>query len=274
MLHYRVYASDPSREWVTFIHGAGGSSSIWYKQIKQYKKHYNVVCIDLRGHGNSQKAKWKKGDTFLQISEDVLEVLDHLTIRFSHFIGISLGTIVVQTLSRNHPERVSSMILGGAVIQLDGRTKFLLTIGHTFKYILPFMWLYKLFAWIIMPRATHSESRYAFVKQAKKMCQKEFIRWFTLTKSLNPYLRHLQVDTKGIPTLFVMGEEDHLFLAPVKELVRKQKELGLTCLKDSGHVCNIDQPESFNEVTLDFIKRVGERTSKTAPKNFQASNNC
>ncbi|MCA1064852.1 alpha/beta hydrolase (plasmid) [Rossellomorea sp. AcN35-11] len=253
MLHYKTYYKDEFAPWVTFIHGAGGSSSIWFKQIKVFKKEFNVLLIDLRGHGSSNSV-WKKGDTFVDVSEEVIDVLDHLNISSSHFIGISLGTIVVQTLAGRHPERLSSMILAGAVIQLNFRTKFLLAIGNAFKFILPYMLLYKLFAWIIMPKNTHVESRYTFVKQAKRMCQKEFIRWFGLTRSINPYLKNLQLDTKGIPTLFVMGSEDHLFVTPVKQLVEKQTELTLELINDSGHVCNIDQPEKFNSITLNFLK--------------------
>ncbi|WP_409253998.1 alpha/beta fold hydrolase [Bacillus sp. SCS-153A] len=255
MLHFKTYRKDHHSPWVTFIHGAGGSSSIWFKQVKEYRKEFNILLIDLRGHGSS-KATWKKGDSFVDVAEEVIDVLDHLNIQTSHFIGISLGTIVVQTLAGKHPERLSSMILAGAVIQLNLRTKFLLAIGNAFKFILPYMWLYKLFAWIIMPKPRHMESRYTFVKQAKKMCQKEFIRWFGLTKSINPYLRNLQIDSKGIPTLFVMGEEDHLFLTPVKQLVKKQQELDLQLIENSGHVCNIDQPEKFNSITLKYLKKL------------------
>ncbi|MBA4538633.1 alpha/beta hydrolase [Bacillus aquiflavi] len=254
MLHYRLYETDPSYSWVTFIHGAGGSSSIWYKQIKEYKNHFNILCIDLRGHGKSKKDTWKKNDTFIQVAEDVIKVLDHLNISSSHFVGISLGTIVIQTLAQEYPNRVLSTILGGAVIKLNIRAKFLLTVGRLFKSIIPYMWLYKLFATIIMPYSHHKESRIVFIQQAKKMCQKEFVRWFSLTKSINPFLKNLQLNVKGIPTLFIMGEEDYLFLAPVKELVSRQPELHLITLKNSGHVCNIDQPQKFNKATIQFIQ--------------------
>jgi pimeloyl-ACP methyl ester carboxylesterase len=39
---------------VTFVHGAGGSSSIWFKQIRDFQKQYNVLLLDLRGHGESK----------------------------------------------------------------------------------------------------------------------------------------------------------------------------------------------------------------------------
>lgn len=262
MLHYRTYKINEKAPWVTFIHGTGGSSSIWYKQIKAYKSTYNILLIDLRGHGKSKSIKWKKGDTFADISEDVVDVLHHLHINSSHFISISLGTIVVQTIAKKYPQKVRSMVLGGAVIHLNVRTKFLLHVGHVFKYFIPYMWLYRLFAWIIMPKSTHEESRLAFVKQAKKMYQKEFIRWFSLTKSINPYLKYLQLVNNGIPTLFVMGEEDYLFLTPVRELIKHQPDLKLSVIKGSGHVCNIDAPAEFNALTLDFIDNISHLKQK------------
>ncbi|MDC1362043.1 alpha/beta hydrolase, partial [Crocinitomicaceae bacterium] len=54
MLSYSVYNNDKSTKWVTFVHGAGGSSSIWFRQIRAFKEEFNVLLVDLRGHGNSQ----------------------------------------------------------------------------------------------------------------------------------------------------------------------------------------------------------------------------
>ena len=53
MIHFTVYEKDKDAQWVTFVHGAGGSSSIWFKQIRDFQKHFNVLLLDLRGHGNS-----------------------------------------------------------------------------------------------------------------------------------------------------------------------------------------------------------------------------
>lgn len=60
MLHYKVYAYG-DLPWVTFIHDAGGSSNIWFKQLRAFKEKYNILLIDLRGHGLSKNlyAEWK-----------------------------------------------------------------------------------------------------------------------------------------------------------------------------------------------------------------------
>ena len=55
MLHHIVYKLENTNvSWVVFIHGAGGSSTIWFKQINAYRKEYNVLLIDLRGHGRTK----------------------------------------------------------------------------------------------------------------------------------------------------------------------------------------------------------------------------
>ena len=253
MLHYETYIVSPDAPWVSFVHGAGGSSSIWYKQIREFRKAHNVLLIDLRGHGKSARGRWKKGDSFVHIADEVKTVLDELNIKRTHVIGMSLGTIVAQTIAERFPERISSLILGGAVIRLDIRTKLLLWTGRVTKRFIPYMLLYKLFAWIIMPKKRHEESRSIFVNQAKKMCQKEFIKWFSLTKLINPYLSRLQMKTNSIPTLFLMGVEDYLFMPPVEEVVKRNAEFKLIKIKESGHVCNIDQPDVFNRLSIDFI---------------------
>jgi pimeloyl-ACP methyl ester carboxylesterase len=54
LINYNCYRHAEAQEWVTFVHGAGGSSSIWFKQLKAFKQIYNVLLLDLRGHGNSK----------------------------------------------------------------------------------------------------------------------------------------------------------------------------------------------------------------------------
>jgi ATPase subunit of ABC transporter with duplicated ATPase domains len=41
LISYSIYKNDTSLEWVTFVHGAGGSSSIWFKQIREFSGTYD-----------------------------------------------------------------------------------------------------------------------------------------------------------------------------------------------------------------------------------------
>jgi pimeloyl-ACP methyl ester carboxylesterase len=116
------------------------------------------------------------------------------------------------------------------------------------------MWLYQLFAWIIMPKKRHQQSRLLFVNEAKKLAQKEFLRWFRLTYEINPLLKFFEEKELPVPTLYLMGEEDHLFLPPVRHLVSRHKHSTLQVLADSGHVVNVDRADLFNHLAINFIK--------------------
>lgn len=260
MINYTIYENQNTNQWVTFVHGAGGSSSIWFKQIRDFQKEYNVLLLDLRGHGNSNsslKNAFRKKYTFESLSCDILEVLDQLKIDKAHFVGISLGTILIRQLAEKHPQRVQSMSLGGAVLKMNFRSQILMRFGNTFKYVLPYLLLYRFFAWVIMPNKNHKQSRIFFINEAKKLYQKEFIKWFKLTAEINPVLRWFRQVELNIPTLYIMGEEDYMFLPSVKKVVQNHNRSSqLFIVQKSGHVVNMEQPQIFNATVLAFLKTV------------------
>lgn len=258
MLYYSTHKYSNDAEWVTFVHGAGGSSSIWYKQIRDFKKHYNVLLVDLRGHGKSKKPIYSKIKryTFDVLGDEIIEVLDHLKIRKTHFVGISLGTILIREITERYPERTISLIMGGAVMKLNLRGQVLMKTGVALKSIIPYLVLYRLFAFIIMPRRAHKESRLLFINEAKKLYQKEFIRWFTLASRVNPLLRFFRINDSGIPTLYIMGEQDYMFLSSITKLVKDHKSSTLKIIPDCGHVVNVEQPQIFNTEVLAFMRGV------------------
>jgi pimeloyl-ACP methyl ester carboxylesterase len=258
MIHYKTFEIDESHDWVVFVHGAGGSSSIWFRQIKVFCKHFNVLMLDLRGHGGSKDffEKYVKEDyTFKDVSRDVIEVLNHLQIKAAHFIGISLGCLIIRNIGELAPERIKSMVLGGAIIRLNIRSNILMQGGNALKKFVPYMWLYSLFAWVIMPKKRHEKSRSLFIEEAKRLAQKEFLRWYKLTAEVNPLLKYFREKELEIPTLYIMGEEDYMFLPPVKIITQKHKLAYLAVLEGSGHVVNVDKPEEFNEAAVAFIKQ-------------------
>ena len=255
MLHYTTYIKNDRVPWVTFVHGAGGSSSIWFKQLRYFKNHFNVLLVDLRGHGRSKLAIYNKLKkyNFSIIGDDIIQVLDHLKITKSHFVGISLGTIIMREISERFPQRVQSMIMGGAVMHINLRGQILMRLGNSLKSILPYLILYKLFAFVIMPRKTHRHSRNLFINEAKKLYQKEFIRWFSLVSQVNPLLNFFRFKDSGIPTLYIMGDQDHMFLPSISKLVKEHQMSRLEVLHECGHVVNVEQPELFNQLTKSFI---------------------
>lgn len=260
MLAHTTYTHPTSTEWVTFVHGAGGSSTIWFKQIREFRKHFNILLLDLRGHGRSKnnlKSLFEKRYTFKSVAKDVIEVLDHLKIKQTHFVGMSLGTIVIRQLAEDYSDRFRSMVMGGAIMKMNYQSRFLMTVGNLFKHMIPYLVLYRIFAFAIMPRSAHKESRNLFINEAKKLYQKEFLKWFKLTADINPLLKWFREVELNIPTLYVMGAEDHMFLPSIQQLIKTHKTYSeLIVIDDCGHVVNVDQPQLFNDKVIAYINKI------------------
>jgi hypothetical protein len=120
------------------------------------------------------------------------------------------------------------------------------------------MWLYRIYAWIIMPRAGHRESRMIFVREAQKLARKEFLRWFRLTLELTATPAPVRGARPGIPTLYLMGEEDHMFLPAARRIAARHTPRRAAVIERCGHVCNIE-PDEYDRGEKPLIRAMGER---------------
>ena len=254
MLYHSIYkAENRSNKWITFIHGAGGNSSIWFNQVRFFKAYFNVLLIDLRGHGKSEVSPKGTEYTFEIIIDDILNILDHNKIEKSHFVGISLGSILIQKMIQLHSNRVEKIGLGGAILNLNLQSRFLMFIGKLTQSVFPFIWIYTFFAYVIMPYKAHRKSRALFIKEAKKISHAEFRRWYKLTTTILPVLTKIRAKQLKPPTLYIMGIQDYMFLPFVKKIIMFHQNATMIILPGSGHVVNIDQPDLFNDNLLNFF---------------------
>ncbi|MDP2112845.1 MAG: alpha/beta hydrolase [Bacteroidota bacterium] len=257
MIYHRKFIHPKSKTWVVFVHGAGGSNGVWFRQLKDFKKHFNVLLVDLRGHGKSkQENPTLDADySFDEIALDVIQIMDHLQIHKAHLVGISLGCIVIRAIDKLAPGRAESIILGGAIIQFNKTLKVLISMAKILNSVLPYMWLYRLNARILMPLRRHRDSRNIFIKEAIKLGEKEFGRWMKMSREIKTNLNEFIRREPSAPVLYLMGDGDHMFLPMVTDLVKRQLNAKLEIIKNSGHCCNLDQANIFNEISILFIKR-------------------
>ena len=257
MIYHKTFLQNNSKTWVVFIHGAGGSNVVWFKQLRDFKKLYNVLLVDLRGHGKSKKVySQEEIYKFDEIGMDVIQIMNHLNIEKTHFVGISLGCVVIRAIDKLAPGRAESIILGGAVIQFNSKIKSLVAVAKLLNSILPYMWLYKLNAWILIPSKKHAPSRKLFMKEAVKLGENEFKKWLRMSGEIRDYLQEFLIKEASVPVLYLMGDHDHMFLPMVSNLVKKHLNSQLEIIGNSGHICNIDQPEVFNKMAILFINSI------------------
>ncbi len=111
-IHYTVAGKG---ETVVLIHGLLANADLNWKLpgiFSELAKKYQVIALDLPGHGRSDKPE-KEAAYGLQLVEDIVLLLDHLKIKKAHIVGYSLGGMIAVKLMTKHPGRVLSATLGG-----------------------------------------------------------------------------------------------------------------------------------------------------------------
>jgi pimeloyl-ACP methyl ester carboxylesterase len=84
-----------------------------YGYVKPLKKKYQLILIDFRGHGASDKPHDPEAYRTKTLVADIVAVLDKLKVDKAHFLGYSMGGGYCFSIAKYAPERVYSMIIGG-----------------------------------------------------------------------------------------------------------------------------------------------------------------
>jgi pimeloyl-ACP methyl ester carboxylesterase len=117
-IHYIV---EGRGEPVVLIHGWGVDLDWNWGEpgtIKALAEHYQVIALDNRGHGRSDKPHAPQAYGMNMVS-DVIRLLDHLKIRKAHIVGYSMGGLIASVLLAEHPERVRTAVIGGFGWEID-----------------------------------------------------------------------------------------------------------------------------------------------------------
>lgn len=113
------------------LHGNGEDTSYFAHQMEPFAKHFRVIAVDTRGHG--QTPRGEAPFTIRQFAEDLLAFMDRLGIEKAHILGFSDGGNIAMLFAMTHPERVGKLILDGANLDASGvkwKIQFQIEIGY------------------------------------------------------------------------------------------------------------------------------------------------
>jgi pimeloyl-ACP methyl ester carboxylesterase len=117
-----AYSDEGEGEPILLIHGFASNVATnwrdahWIRTLTGAGRR--VIAYDNRGHGRSEKLYDPELYGAPVMAEDARRLLDHLGIERGDVLGYSMGARIATFLALKHPERVRSVILAGAGINL------------------------------------------------------------------------------------------------------------------------------------------------------------
>jgi pimeloyl-ACP methyl ester carboxylesterase len=215
------YASQGKGEPVVLIHGWLSSGAMNWDlpgTTSLLAKDHQVITMDVRGHGKSDKPK--KEDAYgPELVEDVVRLLDHLKIEKAHIVGYSMGGIIAGNFIVKHPDRVLSGTLGGM-------------------------------GWV--KKGALGEWGFAQIGKNDPNADALAICGRSLGKLA---LTEDEIKSIKLPVMVLVGDKDdlikRLYLEPLKSV---RKDWPVTEIKDANHISCV-MKKQFKEEIADWLKK-------------------
>ena len=244
-------------ELLVLMHGIGGNRTNWTEQVEVFSKHFHTVSWDARGYGKSDD--YDGPLDFGAFAKDLRGLLDHFGVEKAHLCGLSMGGRIAQDFYLHFPERVKTLTLvatfaGFRNFSSEERQRFinlrkrpLVEEGKEPKDIAPVV-----AKTLIGPSA--SEAKFQRLVSSMEMLHKE--SYIKTIEASTMYDKALELETVSVPTCLVFGEHDSLTTpATGKTMADRIKDSEFHIVPRSGHLINIEEPEIFNRIVLDFLQR-------------------
>ena len=248
---------------LALLHGGYLDRRMWDDQFAAFAQDYQVIRYDIRGFGKSALPQVPYADR-----QDLSDLLTFLGIEKSYLLGLSLGGGIAIDFTLEHPERVDALILvSSSVHGAELREVLTEEEEQTFRsQQQPYREARSRRNIADMVEALMSHPtlvpspEYAPARQrVHEILSESSFAWV-----LNP-APELPLDppawrrlhTIGVPTLLVVGEQDeialHRFADKLEQEVSRVKRV---TIKRTHHMPNMEKPEEFNTLVLEFLKRL------------------
>lgn len=243
---------------VILLHAFPLSRKMWAPQIEAVTQAgFSLILPDLRGFGETSNLA--DINTMEDMANDVAELLDFLQIEQAIVGGLSMGGYTAFNLFRSKPEKFKALILCDTNCAADteekrqNRFQLIENIEADGSQALIDKMLPNLVG--------------RFTKENNQNLMFELERMFkeSIPQSAIAALRGMAARADNcdllpniqVPTLLIFGAEDSVTNLEVARKMHEQiKNSQLSVIENAGHYSNLEQPETFNEAFISFIKRI------------------
>ena len=258
--HIEAAGAGPA---LLLLHGFSGDRSTWRGLRQNLSRDFQLVCLDILGHGKSDKPASPSSYRMPDLAADIMDLLQQRQITAAHMLGYSMGGRLALYLALRYPGRFASLALESASPGLAEAAKRAQRrrqdedladrieaqgIGWFVDY------------WESLPLWASQNRLPAEVRAAQRR-QRLGNDARGLANSLRamgsgaqPSLWHA-LPSLTIPTLLLHGELDDKFHRINAAMAEKMPNAQLVCIPSAGHNTHLENPAAFARALRSFLQR-------------------
>jgi 3-oxoadipate enol-lactonase len=242
---------------IIFIHGFPFDKSSWQPQMTYLKKTHRVIAYDIGGFGASiTNGEQESIDLF---SNDLIKFMDALAIKKAIVCGLSMGGYILLNAVHRFSDRFEAIILSDTQCIADTeaakekRSKAIVQIEAEGLKEFADGFIKNVFC------QNSLANKPALVETVKEVILKTSQRAVVGTLAALAQRVEMCFSLNGItvPTLIICGKED-IVTPPIQAEFMFGKILNskLQIIDNAGHLANLEQPDEFNKLLVDFISSI------------------
>jgi len=254
---------------LVFVHAGIADSRMWDDQFAVFAEHYRVLRYDMRGFGQSQPVPGK-----FSFSADLYGLLQHLGIEQVHLIGCSMGGATIIDFALEHPDMATALVPVCSGLS-----------GYKYEGPMPEGWDAIMAEVEVLKKLTEQGDKAGAAQLEADLDVRVWVDGMYRTPDqVDPVVRarvremaaityaYTDVETKHVPpdppainrldqirtpTLVVVGSGDLPSIRKIADiLVRDILGARKVEMPVVAHVPNMERPDEFNRIVLDFLATV------------------
>jgi 3-oxoadipate enol-lactonase len=256
-LYYEVAGTGPA---LVLVHAGVADCRMWDDQFEVFAERFRVIRYDARGFG-----KTTSENVSFSNRQDIVDLLRHLGVERAAILGLSRGGQIALDFTLEHPEMVQALIPVAAGVSgyEDQPTEAELPIFTEYERLeeqkdyeaLPD---FEVHVWADGPCQPEGRAAASVRERLREMIANNYRLHH---EELQP--RGLEPPAVGrlgevrVPTLVIWGDLDYSgTVSAMKTLAQEVSGAQQVIFPDVAHMVNMEEPERFNRVVLDFLARV------------------
>lgn len=254
--HYYVQGSGPC---LVLIHGWASSAKVFIQQAEHFSRDYQVVSLDLPGHGFSE---WQPL-TMQEMAEDILFLVEQLGYSEAVIVGSSLGGMIGLECVRLNSSIIKKLVMVGSLprfLKTQERPLGLsLTEIQRLKKQLKSRYpeILDIFFRSLFTIKERDSQKFKWIHQfrkSEKIPDQQALEHF-LTLLLEIDLTNFLLEVH-IPVLFVSGDNDYICPPESINFIKQiMPQAQYKIIENSGHFPFIIYAKEFNEAVEMFLKQ-------------------